>query len=305
MDGDILFGICADVHHNTLGVDERWRVERFVKEAEERKADFIIQLGDLSSFSKEGQEVADIFNSFSGPSYHVLGNHETENSDKETVMGMLGMEKKYYSFDVGDFHFVVLDTNYELVGEEYLDYNCRRLNFSNCHIPQEQLQWLEADLAATDKRCFLFMHATCEVGDWRIQNIHQFREVLWRTNERAGYNKVTMVFSGHDHADAYRFKGGIHYYVVNSMSQKFIGPMYTEQSARSKEVAADYGAAKWIIPYKEPLYAFVRLKANGLIQIIGKQSEYDGNSPLELHWEHYASPEISYREVWMNGIGEL
>jgi hypothetical protein len=47
------------------------------------------------------------------------------------------------------------------------------------------------------------------------------------------------------------------------------------------------------------------LKENGLIQIIGKQSEYDGNSPLELHWEHYASPEISYREVWMNGIGEL
>ena len=305
MGKEILFGICADVHHNTLGVDERWRVERFVKEAEERKADFIIQLGDMAPFSKEGQEVADIFNSFSGPHYHVLGNHETEKSDKETVMAMLGMEKKYYSFDAGDYHFVVLDTNYQKIGDEYFDYSCRNQNFSNCHISLEQLQWLEADLAATDKRCFLFMHATCEVGDWRIQNIHQFREVLWRTNERAGYNKVTMVLSGHDHADAYRFKGGIHYYIVNSMSHKFIGPMYTELSARTKEVAADYGEGKWIIPYKDPLYAFIRLKENGLIQIIGKQSEYDGNSPLELHWEHYASPEISYREVWMNGIGEL
>jgi hypothetical protein len=114
-----------------------------------------------------------------------------------------------------------------------------------------------------------------------------------------------MVLSGHDHADAYRFKDGIHYYVVNSMSHKFIGSLYTEYSSCAKAVAADYGEAKWLIPYKDPLYAFVRLKANGLIQIIGKQSEYDGNSPMELHWEHYASPEISYREVWMNGIGEL
>jgi len=38
---------------------------------------------------------------------------------------------------------------------------------------------------------------------------------------------------------------------------------------------------------------------------MGKQSEYDGYSPMELHWEHYASPQISYREVWMNGHGEL
>jgi len=70
-------------------------------------------------------------------------------------------------------------------------------------------------------------------------------------------------------------------------------------------VEKDYGELKYVIPYKEPLYAFVRLKPNGLIQIIGKQSEYVGNSPMELHWEHYASPQISYRELWMNGYGEL
>ena len=302
MGKDILFGVCADIHHGTLGVDEQWRIERFVKEAEERKADFIIQLGDLSAFPQKAQEAVAIFNSFSGPSYHVLGNHETERSDKETIMEILGMRGKYYSFDVGDYHFVVLDTNYEKVGDAYTDFD---RSFSDCYISASQLEWLKADIAATEKRCFLFMHATCEVGDWRIQNLHQFREVLWRANEKAGYNKVTMVLSGHDHSDAYRFKGGIHYYVVNSMSHKFIGSMYTDHSSHADAVEADYGKNKWLIPYKEPLYAFVRLKANGLIQIIGKQSEYDGNSPVELHWEHYASPEISYREVWMNGIGEL
>ena len=134
MKKDILFGVCADVHHY-IHRDERWRVEKFVAEATERGADFIIQLGDFTSYSDQGREVAAVFNSFAGPCYHVLGNHETKHSDKETVMQMLGQTKKYYSFDAGDYHFVVLDTNYEQVGDEYLDYNCRCGSFGNCFIP--------------------------------------------------------------------------------------------------------------------------------------------------------------------------
>ena len=89
------------------------------------------------------------------------------------------------------------------------------------------------------------------------------------------------------------------------MTQKYIGPKYSEKSSHADSVRADYGETKAIIPYKDPLYAFVRLKPNGLIQIMGKQSEFVGCSPTELHWQHPASPEISYREVWMNGHGEL
>lgn len=304
MKNEIIFGICADVHHSAER-DEKWRVQKFISEAKERGADFIIQLGDLTTYSEAGREIADLFNSFDGPSYHVLGNHETELSDKQAVLEMLGQKEKYYSFDSGNYHFIVLDTNYELVGGEYLDYCNRRRDFSNCHIPKSQLDWLEADLKATDKRCFIFMHAACEVGDWRIVNLHQFREVLWRENERSGYNKVTMVFSGHDHADAYLFKGGIHYLLLNSASHKFVGKMYTELGSQIESIKSEGRCPEQLISYKEPLYAFVRLKANGLIQIIGKQSEYDGVSPIELHWEHYASPQISYRELWMNGYGEL
>ena len=304
MKKEILFGICADVHHGTRS-DERWRMKRFVEEAAERKADFIIQLGDFVSADRTGREMLDVWERFDGPRYHVLGNHETEHTTKEEMLAFLGQKEKYFSFDMGAYHFVVLDNNYLKEGNVYLDYAYRTRDFNNCYIPPQELEWLEKDLQSTDKRCFLFMHATSEVGDWRILNIHAFRSVLWRVNERAGYNKVTMVFSGHDHADAYRFKGGIHYQVINSMSHKYIGPMYTDESSCSKEVEKDYGELKWIIPYREPLYAFVQLKANGLIRIIGKQTEYAGNSPLELHWEHYASPQISYREVWMNGMGEL
>ena len=304
MQKDIIFGVCADVHHSK-DFDERWRLEKFLAEAKERKADFIIQLGDLTSFSDEGREIAKLFNSFEGPHYHVLGNHETEFSDKAAVLEMLDQKDKYYSFDVGDYHFIVLDTNYEKQGDKFLDYNCRRHDFSNCYINPEQLAWLDADLTSTDKRCFIFMHATCEVGDFGILNKNDLRGVLWQANQRVGYNKVTMVVSGHDHTDEYLYKGGIHYLAVNSMSHKYIGATCTEQNSRAAELKAKHGTLRHATFYKDPLYAFVRLKSNGLIQIIGKQSEYVEYSPLEVHWECAASPQISYREFWMNGYGEL
>lgn len=306
MEKDILFGICADVHQDH-GNEESWRMRKFVEEANERGADFIIQLGDFVLPDEAGRKMLNEWEKFNGPRYHVLGNHDTEHGGKEAVMAFQGQKEKYYSFDCGDYHFIVLDTNYYKRDGEYFDYGGDNYHkdFFNCYIPSFELEWLRADIDATDKRCFIFTHATLEVGNWRIYNIHSLTGILWRANEKAGYNKVTMCFSGHDHSDEYLFKGGIHYYVVNSMTQKYIGPKYSEEASTAKWAKEYYGKSDFIVPYKDPLYAFVRLKSNGLIQIMGKQSEYVGNSPKELHWEHPASPEISYRELWMNGYGEL
>lgn len=306
MQEDILFGICADVHH---GADNNncWRMQKFVDEAKERKADFIIQLGDFTLPNEAGAELLQVWNQFEGPKYHVLGNHDTEHAGKEAMMKFLGMPGKYYSFDMGDYHFVVLDTNFAKIGDQYIDYNVDNYHkdFFNCYIPTEQLEWLEADLEATDKRSFLFTHATLLQGQWSIYNIHQFEDLIFRINQKAGFNKVTMCFSGHDHADEYLFKGGVHYVLMNSMSHRYIGQLYTKFASSAAAVEKDYGELKFIVPYKDPLYAFVRLKKSGFVQIIGKQSEYVGNSPFELHWPHSCAPQISYREMWMNGIGEL
>ncbi len=303
---ELLFGICADVHH-TQSKDETWRIKKFVEEANERKAAFIIQLGDFILPDESGRTLLSEWNKFHGDKYHVLGNHDSEHGGKDAVMKFQGQKAKYYSFDAGEYHFIVLDTNYAKNNDEYFDYDNDNYHkdFFNCYIPKEQLDWLARDLDATDKRCFIFTHATLAVGNWTIYNMHEFEDVVWLANEKAGFNKVTMCFSGHDHADAYLFKGGVHYVAVNSMSHKYVGRKYTTASSNVEAVKAEYGWARQIIPYKDPLYMFVRLKENGLVQMIGKQSEYVGNSPLELHWEHYCSPQIAYREVWMDGKGEL
>lgn len=306
MNKEVIFGICADVHQSAE-CDASWRIQKFVDEAHERNADFIIQLGDFVLPDASGEKLLKVWNSFNGEKYHVLGNHDTEHGGKDAVMKFQGQKEKYYSFDCGDYHFIVLDTNYMKIGDEYIDYGLDNYHqdFFNCYIPSFELEWLAKDIDSTDKRCFIFTHATLSLGDWTVYNIHELRDVLWLANEKAGYNKVTMCFSGHDHADEYLLKGGIHYMIVNSISHKYIGPKYTNYSSKAADVKDYYGDLKFIVPYKEPLYAFVRLKSNGLIQIIGKQTEYVGNSPKEIHWEHYASPQIAYREVWMNGHGEL
>ena len=306
MEKDIIFGICADIHQ-TAKFDVSDRVKKFVDEAKERGAKFIIELGDFMSNDEAGKKMVAEWNKFDGPAYHVLGNHDCEHGGKSLTMSLTGQKEKYYSFDCGAYHFIVLDTNYFKLGDKYYDYGDDNYHkdFFNCYIPKEQLEWLADDIDETDKRCFIFTHATLAVGDWTIYNLHAFQDVIWRANQKAGFNKVTMCFSGHDHADAYLFKGGVHYMIINSMSHKYIGPMYTEQSSHAKELEAEFGGKLYDkAVYKDALYAFVQLKSNGLIRIIGKQSEYRDYSPLELHWEHYTAPQISYREFWMNGLCE-
>ena len=149
MKKEILFGICADVHHGTRS-DERWRMKRFVEEAAERKADFIIQLGDFVSADRTGREMLDVWERFDGPRYHVLGNHETEHATKEEMLAFLGQKEKYFSFDMGAYHFVVLDNNYLKEGDVYLDYAYRTRDFNNCYIPPQELEWLEKDWEELD-----------------------------------------------------------------------------------------------------------------------------------------------------------
>ena len=307
MNKEFVFGICADVHQGLWDVDETWRMEKFVGEAKERNADFIIQLGDLTYPNEFGDMILKVWNSFEGGKYHVLGNHDTEFGGKEFIMNYWGMKEKYYSFDRGDFHFVVLDTNYTKANGGFMDYKDdehKGIN-SGCYIPDFELKWLLEDLLKTDKRTFIFTHATLALGEWIVYNYVEFMNVLWKVNQKAGYNKVTMCFSGHDHADGYLLKGGVHYFMVNSMSKKIIGPNYLTDSKDSEFIKNNYENPTHVINYKEPLYMFVKIKENGFVQIIGKQSEYDNVSPLEARWDHFASPQIAYREVWLDGRNEF
>jgi len=86
--------------------------EQFQKD----KPDFVVELGDLidaaDSVEIEKKYLARISKEISalpGDKHYVLGNHCVTTLMKEEFLDGVGQKQPNYSFDVGGFHFVILD----------------------------------------------------------------------------------------------------------------------------------------------------------------------------------------------------
>ena len=72
----------------------------------ERKVDFVAQLGDFCTPKEENRRFLDTFHSFEGPHYHVRGNHETDGDfDAEQVKSFWGIDATVYSFERAGVRF--------------------------------------------------------------------------------------------------------------------------------------------------------------------------------------------------------
>ena len=145
----IKIGICTDVHLPTMH-DSEYRIKTFIDSMKIAKPDFIIELGDFGTPEKEFTYLFDIWNSFPGENYHVIGNHEMDGGyTLEQSLENLKMKKSYYSFDKNRFHFIVLDGNNKKNAEAkgYKQY-----------IGPEQVDWLKKDLANTRHPVLEYSH---------------------------------------------------------------------------------------------------------------------------------------------------
>jgi len=158
---------------------------------DEREPAFILISGDLvndgsdkaewETFFEAGKEVLDRL-----PLYPAMGNHDNTELFKELFdlpqNGPDGKEEAFYSFDYGDVHFTVLDSNAMGAADP------------------ADVAWLKEDLAGTEKtyRIVMFHHPPYTAADipkdeTRAQTI---REVFVPILEE--YN-VGLVLSGHQH----------------------------------------------------------------------------------------------------------
>jgi len=253
------FGVISDVHL-VFHPDADARLTSFVEEMNRRKVDFIIQLGDFChGYAKEKREKFDgamrRWNSFLGPKYHVLGNHDVEACSKKEILEYWGMERSFYSFDMGGYHFVILDGDYLKFDGEYKDYDKGNYRNSPNNIPYvsaAELDWLTRDLAATHAPTILFSHYGLGLPE-SVRNADEVRAVLEHANKEAGFRKVVASLCGHYHKDRYSLINGIHYIEINSATYYWLG-----------------GKWRWI-KYKDPLYATVTLKP-GRLDIEGRKS---------------------------------
>jgi hypothetical protein len=184
------------------------------------------------------------------------------------------MPARFYSFDRGGVHFVVLDGN-----DRPADHKSGYPRF----MASDQLEWLRKDLAATKKSTVIFVHQSPErPEDGGLQNGTAVRGILEQANHDAGFRKVVACFTGHHHRDYVRQINNIVYPQINSASYYWVGGNFL-RVRYSKEVDAKYPYIKYTVPYRNSIFALATIDpGRGFLKIEGKRSEFVGPAPWEL-----------------------
>ena len=231
----VRIGIVTDVHaHDTdspvegkVMTNYGERLAAFVDAVNSIGVDAVIELGDLVNGTfvmggEAGDEAripailasAEAFLAeLEPPRYYVLGNHDVYSLNKEEFLDIVAADSASFSFDIGGFHIVLLDAQYNAAGED-LGHAFWVVPGS---IPQAELDWLKEDLEATDKPTIVCIHQPLDVdfallaGGPEIKNHLEVRSVL----EAAG--SVVAVFQGHTHEFSHSEIEGIHYITFAAM----------------------------------------------------------------------------------------
>lgn len=150
----------------------------------------------------------------------ALGNQEYKVHDANTFTDYFGSrspkaDEGWYSYDLGQWHVVVLNSNCALAG--------------GCDADSPQLQWLEADLAADDHACTVayWHHPRWSTG---LYGGDSRTDVFWRTLAAHG---ADVVLAAHEHdyerfqpldAEGQQADDGITSFVVGGGGQAVYGP---------------------------------------------------------------------------------
>jgi 3',5'-cyclic AMP phosphodiesterase CpdA len=154
-------------------------------------ADVVAPLGDLQYDFGTLREwrtggFAPTWGTFKSRMRPAVGNHEYGSGPPAGYMRFFGSRvgppgKYWYSYELGSWHVVVLNSNCSIVG---------------CGAGGAQDRWLRADLARHRTTCTLayWHHPRFSSG---LHGNDSSLAPLWRTLERAG---ADLVLSGHDHS---------------------------------------------------------------------------------------------------------
>jgi hypothetical protein len=170
-----------------------------------------------------------------------IGNHEGLGEGYYTYFGAAAgpPDRGYYSFDIGEWHVVALNSNTE----------CRIVA---CDPSSAQLAWLREDLAAHHALCTLAYWHHPRFSSGRHQN-NKVMSAIWEVLYDSG---VDLVLSGHDH-DYERFAPldadgrvdkirGIRSFIVGTGGARHteFGPIKTGSKVRNSDT---FGVLKLVL----------------------------------------------------------
>jgi alkaline phosphatase len=178
---------------------------------------------------------------FKDRTHPVLGNHDYRDTAAQAYYDYFGAQagprgQGYYSFEVGPWHVIALDSNCDII---------------DCRPGGPELTWLEHDLSASKAQCQLvyWHHPRFSSGN---HGDDQRMQQAWRLLVTAG---VEIVLVGHDH-DYERFapigdkgqldpQGGIREFVVGTGGGSL--DTFTRTRALSEARGSDFGVLRLVL----------------------------------------------------------
>lgn len=297
----VRFVLYTDLHHDLIP-DRPEALRTITGVAEKRKADFLIDLGDLAFPLPQNRVIREILDSAKMPIYHVLGNHDMDRTDKQAYMDFFGMTAPNYYFDMGKFRFIVLDTNYFL-DKEGKEHPYANANYYGApvldHVSGEQVEWLRGLLADRSKIVMIFSHAPLNDkydGVAQYMGIHRII-----TEARNNGTRIAAVVGGHNHSDSHFLIDGINYLQMNSVSYIWGGDAFVNRDSYPDSVYRRYPSLQYCIPFAVPLYAVFTVDTRGNLTIEGVEGSYVSQSPDEQKLQeqklYYCSPSQQSRKL--------
>ena len=223
-------------------------------------AAFFINMGDLVDVGQDYEEWEAWFAATAGvtetlPIMPLTGNHECYTPERDFSQpqyfneqfitpdnGPEGLKRQVYSFDYGDIHFVMLDTQ---AGEqrEFIP-----------DLLERQREWLMQDLAATTKKWkVVFAHRPLygNKPNGVNENIRQAFAPIFDTH------KVDLVFTAHDHVVARTLP------IQNdaAVASPDFGTVYAATGRSGTKTYENVSAKEWNVffynPVEEPNYLVI------------------------------------------------
>lgn len=198
-ENDFHFAVLSD---RSGGVNQE-AFEMVVSDIKRMYPDFIVTVGDLSDNALEDQyKIAmKTMEKIDVPVYYTPGNNDIVGEESAKLFSKYTGNKKYYSFDYQNTHFVILNNS---IAESYEE------------MSSKQKEWLREDLKKNKNKenIYVFIHKPFWADKIAKGKKDKMHELFLKYN-------VDAVFTGHWHQYAHNNYDGIDYYLAGSSGGGF------------------------------------------------------------------------------------
>lgn len=175
------------MHYDVIPDADR-RIDDLVVGFRKNNVDFVLELGDFC-LSASNTVILKKISSLNIPVYFTIGNHNTDYQPLKQVLDYFGMNRSFYSFTRDNIKFIVLDSNYIKIDNQYIPFetkNYYKTKGNYPFVPDFEIEWLIKELE-DDFTCVICSHhsLTNDVGHNGVVNREEIRRIIEKTSQKA------------------------------------------------------------------------------------------------------------------------